>query len=254
MRLHQWRNVHVAASFAFHKARHMLCRSQHDQTPGARATRTRYARFSQEFMMTRPRLLMRGLLMRTLAAAALGATLGLFHPLGAMAEDKPAATTTPDAGKPADPFGEEVTLPSKSIIYFKGNGTWDSAFETITDAFKTVNEFLSKAGIKPDGQLMTIYTSTDDSGFQFQAAVPISEVPKDPPKGDLTVGKSPGGRAYKFVHRGSYDSMDTTYEAITNFLDEKGIDAKESFIEEYVTDPLTTSEDKLIVYIYVPIK
>jgi effector-binding domain-containing protein len=101
---------------------------------------------------------------------------------------------------------------------------------------------------------MTIYTSTDDTGFQFQAAVPVAEAPKDPPKGDVAVGKTPEGKAYKFMHRGSYDSMDVTYEAITNFLDEKSIDAKELFVEQYVTDPVSTPEDKLVVEIYVPIK
>src|SRR5262249_3435490 len=47
-----------------------------------------------------------------------------------------------DQKKSTDPFGEEITLPEKTIVFFKGNGTWDSAFETITDGFKTVNEFL----------------------------------------------------------------------------------------------------------------
>jgi effector-binding domain-containing protein len=58
----------------------------------------------------------------------------------------------------------------------------------------------------------------------------------------------------KFVHRGSYDSMDTTYEAITNFLDTKQLEALETFIEEYETDPLTTAEDQLIINVLVPIK
>ena len=46
----------------------------------------------------------------------------------------------------------------------------------------------------------------------------------------------------------------TTYEAITNYLDDKQLEAKDLFIEEYVTDPVTTPEDKLVVNIYVPIK
>jgi effector-binding domain-containing protein len=194
----------------------------------------------------------------------------LVGPVAACAQDKPAtpsqppaaaapnppgaAPATPKSTQSTDPFGEEVTLAAKTVVYFKGSGNWDSAFETIVDGFKSVNGFLSKAGIKPDGSPMTIYTSTDDTGFQFQAAVPIAEAPKDPPKGDIAVGTTPAGRAFKFVHRGSYDSMDTTYEAITNFLDEKGIDAKELFIEEYVTDPVATPEDKLVVEIYVPVK
>jgi effector-binding domain-containing protein len=157
-------------------------------------------------------------------------------------------------GQGTETFAEEVTLPEKTIIYFKGTGNWDAAFETIVDAFKNVNAFLAKQGIKPAGSPMTIYTSTDDTSFQFEAAVPVTDAPANAPQGDIAVGKSPSGRAYKFVHHGSYDAMDTTYEAITNYLDEKQLEAKDLFIEEYVTDPVTTPEDKLVINIYVPIK
>ena len=46
----------------------------------------------------------------------------------------------------------------------------------------------------------------------------------------------------------------TTYEAITNYLDEKRLEARDMFIEEYLTDPLNTPEDKLVVNVYVPLK
>ena len=154
----------------------------------------------------------------------------------------------------ADPFGEEVTLASKTIIYMNGNATWDSAFETLIDAFKQLNTYLDRQGLKADGPSMTIYTSTDDTGFAFQAAVPLAEAPANAPQGDIALGKSPSGRALKFVHRGSYDSMDATYEAITNHLDEKRLEAKDLFIEEYATDPVTTPEDQLVITVYVPIK
>ena len=173
-------------------------------------------------------------------------------PVCAQSPAPPAGQTAP-AQQP-DPFGQELVLTEKTIIYFKGSGNWDAAFETIVDGFKTVNAFLTKQNIKPAGAPLTIYTATDDSGFSFQAAVPVTDVPKDPPKGDIAVGKSPGGKALKFTHRGSYDSMDTTYEAITNFLDEKQLDAKDLFIEEYRTDPVTTPEDKLVIDVYVPIR
>jgi effector-binding domain-containing protein len=155
---------------------------------------------------------------------------------------------------PNDPFGEELTLTPKTIIYLKGNATWDKALETLIDAFKSVYALLDKQGIKRGGPAMTIYTQADDTGFQFQAAVPIAEPPKDLPKGDIAVGQSPGGKALKFVHRGSYDSMDNTYEAITNYLDEKRLEAADVFIEEYESDPVTTPDDKFVVTVYVPIK
>ena len=77
--------------------------------------------------------------------------------------------------------------------------------------------------------------------------------PKNLPK-DMSVGKSPEGKALKFVHRGSYDNMDNTYEAITNHLDDKKLEAKDTFIEEYITDPLKTAEDKLVINVYVPLR
>ncbi len=172
----------------------------------------------------------------------------------APAQPNPESSSRPDTLQPGDAFGEEVTLTEQTIVYLAGSGKWDNAFETIVDAFKTVDGYLQKQGIKPAGPPMTIYTSTNDTSFEFQAAVPIAEAPKDPPTGDLAVGKTTAGRAFKFIHRGSYDDMDTTYDAITNFLDEKQLDAKGSFIEQYITDPVSTPEDKLVVEVYVPVK
>jgi effector-binding domain-containing protein len=187
-------------------------------------------------------------------------TLGVAAPANAQtAAPAPAAPqpSEPPAKPPAapdDPFGEELTLTPKTIIFLKGNSTWDKALESLVDAFKSVYALLEKQDIKRAGPAMTIYTQADDTGFQFQAAVPIAEAPKALPKGDIEVGQSPGGKALKFVHRGSYDSMDNTYEAITNHLDEKRLEAADVFIEEYETDPVTTPEDQFVVTVYVPIK
>lgn len=200
--------------------------------------------------------------MLRLSGILVGALLA-FSVTAAIAQPAPPATTPPAAtptpanpapANPGDAFGLEVNMTDKTIIYFKGTGNWDAAFDTIVDGFKTVKAYMDKAGIKPIGPPMTIYTATDDTSFSFQAAFPIEQAPSDPPKGDIAIGKSPTGKALKFVHRGSYDSMDTTYEAITNYLDDKQLDAKDLFIEEYQTDPVATAEDKLVIDVYVPIR
>ena len=76
-------------------------------------------------------------------------------------------------------------MSEKTIVYFRGNGNWDAAFETIVDAFKTVNAFIAKQGLRPNGPAMTIYTATDDTSFSFQAAVPVVELPKEAPRGEI---------------------------------------------------------------------
>jgi effector-binding domain-containing protein len=171
-----------------------------------------------------------------------------------LAATPPAGLDSPAPLHPGDAFGEEVVLPERTIVYLKGHSTWDAAFDTLVDAFKSLNEYLDKQGIKPTGAAMTIYTETDDTGFSFEAAVPIAVAPDNPPKGDIAIGQAPSGKALKFVHRGSYDAMDSTYEAITNFLDDKHLESKDLFIEEYATDLIKTDTDNLVVIVFVPIK
>lgn len=165
----------------------------------------------------------------------------------------PAPVTPPPAVQAADPFGEEITLAPKQVLAFSGKANWDSAFETLMDAFKQMTALLDKQSIKPSGNPMIVYTSTDDTGFTFLAEIPVDQEPKSLPKA-MSLAKSPEGRALKFVHRGSYDNMDNTYEAITNHLDDKKLEAKDTFIEEYMTDPLKTAEDRLVINVYVPLK
>ncbi len=135
----------------------------------------------------------------------------------------------------------------------RGNANWDSAFDTLIDSFKSLSALLDKQGIKPAGNSMIVYTATDDTGFTYLVEIPVEQEPKNLGK-DMSIGKSPEGRALKFVHRGSYDNMDNTYEAITNHLDDKKLEAKDTFLEEYITDPLKTAEDKLVINVYVPLK
>jgi effector-binding domain-containing protein len=189
---------------------------------------------------------------------ALGVAAIAFATTLALAELQPASAQAPAPAAPsataAEPFGEDTTLTAKTIVYMKGTGTWDNAFETITASFKKLKAYFDKEGLKPDGLQMTIFTATDDTGFQYQAAVPIAEPPKNPPHGDIALGQSPEGHALKFIHHGSYDDLDNTYEAITNDLDEKRLEAKDLFIEEYVTDPVSADPKKLTVNVYVLLK
>jgi effector-binding domain-containing protein len=198
------------------------------------------------------------------AAGAVLTVLALAIPRPAWAQTPPPAAsapapTQPDAplstpAQPTDSFAVPTTLTAQTIIYVRGQGTWDDAFATISGAFKNLKAYTDKAGLKVDGLPMTIFTSTDDNGFDYEAALPITEQPKVAPRGDVNIGQSPEGQALKFVHHGSYDDLDDTYEAITNYLDDKRLEAKDMFIEQYVTDPTSSDGKNLTVNVFVLLK
>ena len=61
--------------------------------------------------------------------------------------------------------------------------------------------------------------------------LPVEAAPGSRPAGlpaEVTFGATPGGRAVRFVHRAPYDDINSTYEAISAYLDSKGIEVKEA--------------------------
>lgn len=161
------------------------------------------------------------------------------------------ATLFPNQGDPANV--DEGLLTAKPAAILQGTSIWDEGFAKLKEAFAKIEDELKKAGIAPAGRPLTLFVHTDDQGFRFEAMVPVTEVPDG--KSELTpeikFGKTPEGKAFRFVHKDAYDEIDGTYETITAYLDAKNIESKDAFIEEYLTD-LTESQDTgLEVNIYV---
>ena len=158
-------------------------------------------------------------------------------------------------GIPDNATTENVDVPSRPIVMLKGQSTYDDAFKSIKTSLETVKKAMEKAGIKPTGHPITIFSEPDDKGFKFQAAIPISQKPDKTDLGDgVTAALSPSGKAIKFQHRGAYDDIDSTYDVITAFLDAKGMQVDSPYIEEYLTELTTSDDPNLQVDIYVFVK
>ncbi len=164
---------------------------------------------------------------------------------------------TPDKSPPDTSISQTLTLQPHPVIQLNGQATWDEGFKTLNDAFTKLNENLAKANIKPTGNPMAVFTETDDAGFKFTAMVPVDKAPDAKPAdlaADVGFGDSPGGKVMKFQHRSAYDDIDSTYEAITAYLDEKGLEAKNMFAEEYLNRTKASDDNSLEVDIYVFLK
>ncbi|WP_442754461.1 GyrI-like domain-containing protein [Methylocystis sp. JAN1] len=160
---------------------------------------------------------------------------------------------TPDAAPSV--MSETVTVDARPAAVLKGQGKWEGAAKTLSEALARLNAAVKKAGLTANGRPVAVFTKTDDTGFSFEAMAPLAAAPEGKPKlpDGVEIGASPAGKALKFQHRGSYDEIDATYEAIAAYLDEKGLDTKDLIIEEYLTD--FKSEDANVdVDIYVFLK
>ena len=151
-----------------------------------------------------------------------------------------------------------ITLTARPALVYSGAAEWDDGLRAILDSFDKLREDMGKSGLQAGGRPIAVFTETDDKGFRYEAMIPLVA---PPPVGQtmalgegVKVGQTPVGKAMKFEHRGSYDDIDSTYEAITAYLDEKGLEAQNLFVEEYLSTPKSADDQDMEVDIYVFIK
>ena len=186
----------------------------------------------------------------------------------------PASTPTPPAASTPSPAasalpspspsptsesaaaGQSLVLAEQPAAFMEGKASHDDVYAVIQGAFATLRAEVVKAGLKPTGRPVAVFLEADDSGFKYRAEIPIEAAPsgKTQLTDSIRLGSTPGGKAMRFEHRGAYDDIDATYEAITAFLDEKGIDAEDIFVEQYLNEVKTSDDPNLQVDIFVLLK
>jgi effector-binding domain-containing protein len=180
----------------------------------------------------------------------------------------PAAATTapaaPEAAKPGETApsageastGETVDLPARPFAYIEGKADRDEIYSAILGSLGLVKRDMDKANLAPAGRPIAVFVESDDTGFKYHAGYPLASAPEG--KASLSdavkIGQTPSGKAMRFDHQGAYSDIDATYDAITAYLDEKGIDAQDSFVEEYANDVKDPDDPTLQVNIYVLLK
>jgi effector-binding domain-containing protein len=179
--------------------------------------------------------------------------LALFAAFGtpSLAQTPPA----PAQPAPAASAGNTVEVTSRPALTFDGQTGWDDGYNSIVNAFQRLRAEVERASLKPAGRPIAVFLFTDDAGFRFRAMLPLATAPADPAIGaEFAVGKTPSGRAVKFEHRGAYDEIDATYEAITAWLDDRNLLAEEFFAEEWVAEGTSAGDVNVAVDVYVFIK
>ncbi len=159
--------------------------------------------------------------------------------------------------------GYEVNVEPVLAIQIASRSSNDPAeiSKAMSAAFGTLQEFADRKGIRVAGPPRAIYTGYSPEGMDFVVAVPVATAPEASAlEGPVTVGELPGGRALRFEHRGPYQALANTYNAITGWMMETGRMESEMdwdrympMWEEYLTDPESTPEEELLTHIFLPV-
>jgi effector-binding domain-containing protein len=152
--------------------------------------------------------------------------------------------------------GEAVDFPPRAFAYIEGKADKDEIYSSILGSLSLVKRDMDQANLTPAGRPIAVFVESDDTGFRYHAGYPLTAAPegKSSLSDTVKIGQTPSGKAMRFEHQGAYGDIDATYDAITAYLDDKGIDAQDAFIEEYANDVKDPDDPTLQVNIYVLLK
>lgn len=178
------------------------------------------------------------------------------------APSAPPPASTPPAAQPEPPKAAEAPLgdireiEAKPVVRLKGQSTWDNGFEALKTAVAALDGEAKRLNLPRNGNPIVYFTDSDDLGFTYEAMAPLGAAP---PAGtafgkDFDFVMSPSGRAVVFPHEGAYDDIDTAYEALAAWLDDKNLVSTGKFIEEYEFIPEKSDEITLRLKIVVFLK
>jgi effector-binding domain-containing protein len=184
------------------------------------------------------------------------ATPAPASPGAGAASSAPAGSgSIPPLGVPNDSSAVTLELTPRPVAYASASAEWANGFKSVVSEIAKITAAIKKAGLAQAGHPFALFLATDDKSFQFEAMVPIAAKPEAKELSDgVRIGESPAGKAIKFLHRGAYDDIDSTYDLITAFLDEKGLESQNRFVEEYLTDTTEPDDVNLEADIYVFLK
>lgn len=159
------------------------------------------------------------------------------------------------APPPLDPgTPDEVVMRSHPALILRGQARWDDGYGALAQAFATLRQQSQRLGVKEAGYPLAVFVETDDQGFKYEAELPVDSLPAQRPAdlaAELRFGVTPEGKAIRFVHRGAYDEIDSTYEAVSAYVDVKGFEVKDTLIEEYIEMGQDSSDMAIEVHIFV---
>jgi effector-binding domain-containing protein/uncharacterized protein YndB with AHSA1/START domain len=121
-----------------------------------------------------------------------------------------------------------------------------------TKAYNELAEFCGKNNIKCTGAAIGIMISYEKI-YSFEAAFAV-ENNKTKGEGRVFASSLPASKVVKAVYTGPYEKMMPAYEKIISFIKENKLEINGRSWEQYISDPNSTAQDKLITHIYFPVK
>lgn len=123
---------------------------------------------------------------------------------------------------------------------------------TMGEMYGEIAAYMGKNRIPFAGSPFIVYYNMDMNDLDVEVGFPL--VKPDAGEGRIAGSMLRGGLFATAKHTGPYTTLEGTYNALTAFIKEKGVQTETFMFEEYLNSPEDTPPEKLETVIYFPLK
>lgn len=117
--------------------------------------------------------------------------------------------------------------------------------------YGAIGQFLAEAEVDMAGFPMSIVHRFTKESMDLELAIPVTDSMAVPE--NLTLGKIPGGEFLYTVHYGPYNSVESTWDMIGDYIEANNIQVRWLPMEVYTNDPTTVEESEIETKIVFPV-
>lgn len=123
----------------------------------------------------------------------------------------------------------------------------------IGESYAKISQYLEELDVEPAGPPFVAYYNMDMDNLDVEMGFPVDDVV--PGEHDMCPGEIEEGRVVSCMYEGSYEGMVKVYDAMNEYIREKGFVAKGMAYETYYNSPEDVkSSDELLTRIDLPVR
>jgi len=119
-------------------------------------------------------------------------------------------------------------------------------------SYQAIAQHLGEMGEQPSGPPYAAYFNMDMQDLDLEIGFPVSRALAG--KAEIRSSEIPGGKHAACLYTGPYGDIGPAYEALMQWMAEKGYEATGVSYEFYLNDPTQTPPQELMTQIVFPLK
>ncbi|WP_066639011.1 GyrI-like domain-containing protein [Desulfolucanica intricata] len=137
------------------------------------------------------------------------------------------------------------------VLSIRTRTSVDKLPKVLGDAYKLIMEYLDEIDEYPAGAPFTAYYNMDMQDLDVEIGFPVWDAL--PGKNEIKSSEIQEGRHAVTIHVGPYNKIESAYNALKQWIKDKGYTPTGVAYEFYLNDPAQTPENKLKTRIQLPL-